>query len=163
MTNNWFKYNLFNDRLTEIIKKNPDLMDKWVLVVSACHQYAPGICGQNFYANIVFKEFDPETLVVKGFDKKGDWRRALDPKYARDLTKKKIKGEPSPYGEVGAHYRVTETHRFKDIVRPYNDGSGYYFVELNHYFHYSTPRAIDARQHVPEIKNAPSAPSAIFA
>lgn len=149
MASNWFNYTIFSDRLTEIIKKNPDLMDKWVLVVSACHQYAQGICGQNFYSNIVFAEYDPETFAVKGFDKKGDWRRALDSKYARDLTKKKIKGEPSPYGEVGAHYRIVETHRFKDIVHPYTNGSGYYFVDLNRYFHYSTPEAIDARQHAP--------------
>lgn len=142
-----FKYTLFNNTLNEIIKKNPDLMDKWVLVVSECYQYAQGICGQDFYSSIVFAEYDPETLTAKGFDKKGDWRRALDPKYARDLTKKKINGKPSPYGEVGAHYRIAETHRFKDIVHPYTNGSGYYFVELNRYFHYSTPTAIDARQH----------------
>ena len=144
---NGFDCTLFSDRLTEIIKKNPDLMDKWVLVVSACHQYAAGICGQDFYSSIVFAEFDPETLTVKGFDKKGDWRRVLDPKYARDLTKKKIKGTPSPYGEVGAHYRIVRVYRFKDIIKPFHDGSGYYFAELNRYFHNSTPCAIDARQH----------------
>lgn len=144
---NGFEYCLFNDRLTEIVKKNSDLMDQWVLVVSACHQYACGICGKNYYSFIVFAKYDPETLAVKGFDKKGDWRRALDSKYARDLTKKKINGKPSPYGEVGAHYRIVETHRFKDIIKPFNDGSGYYFADLNRYFHYSTPTAIDARQH----------------
>lgn len=149
MSNNCFGYTLFNDRLTEIVKKNPDLMDKWVLVVSACHQYARGICGKNFYSNIVFAEYDPETLTVKGFDKKGDWRRTLDPKYARDLTKKKIKGEPSPYGEVGAHYRITKTYRFKDIIYLSRDGKEYFFKDINRYFHYSTPTAIDARQHAP--------------
>lgn len=137
---------LFNNCLNEIVKKNPDLMDKWVLVVSECYQYASGICGQNFYSSIVFAEYDPETLAVKGFDKKGDWRRALDPKYARDLTKKKIKGTPSPYGEVGARYRIVETHRFKDIVCPCKDG-GYYLADLNRYFKCSIPTAIDARQH----------------
>ena len=30
----------------------PELMDQWVLVVSACHQYTTGITGQNFYAHI---------------------------------------------------------------------------------------------------------------
>ena len=142
-----FNHTLYNDRLTEIVKKNPDLMDNWVLVVSECHQYAAGICGQDFNSSIVFAEYDPETLTVKGFDKKGDWRRALDPKYARDLTKKKINGKPSPYGEVGARYRIVETHRFKGIIKPFHDGSGYYFAELNRYFHFSTPEAIDARQH----------------
>lgn len=149
MASNRFNYTIFSGRLTEIIKKNPDLMDKWVLVVSACHQYAQGVCGLNYYSSIVFAEYDPETLAVKGFDKKGAWRRALDPKYARDLTKKKIKGEPSPYGEIGAHYRDVKTYRFKDVVRPSSDGDGYYFANLNRYFHNSTPRAIDARQHAP--------------
>ena len=161
MVSNWYKYTLFHDRLTEIIKKNPGLMDQWVLVVSACHQYAKGICGQDFYSHIVFAEYDPETLVVKGFDKKGDWRRALDPEYARDLTKKKIKGTPSPYGEVGAHYRITKTYRFKDIIKPFHDGSGYYFAELNRYFHYSTPCAIDARQHAPKVAIQPTLPTAM--
>lgn len=143
---NGFEYTLFNDRLNEIIKKNPDLMDEWVLVVSACHQYAQGVCGLNYYSSIVFKEFDPETLAVKGFDKKGDWRRALDPKYARDLTKK-INGKPSPYGEIGAHYRITKAYRFKDIACLRRDGSGYYLADLNRYFRYSMPKAIDAREH----------------
>lgn len=143
---NGFEYTLFNDRLNEIIKKNPDLMNTWVLVVSGCHQYSGGITGQNYYSSIVFKEFDPETLVVKGFDKKGDWRRALDPKYVRDLTKK-INGEPTPYGEIGAHCRITKAYRFKDVVRLSNDGSRYYFADLNRYFRCSTPKAIDARGH----------------
>lgn len=144
-----FDHTLFNSRLTEIVKNCPELMDQWVLVVSACHQYTTGITGQNFYSHIVFAEYDGAACKAKGFDKKGDWRRALDSKYAYELTKRKINGRPTPYGEVGAHYRVVETHRFKDIVRPYTNGSGYYFVELNRYFHYSTPKAIDARQHAP--------------
>lgn len=158
-----FDHTLFNDRLTKIVKNCPELMDQWVLVVSACHQYTTGITGQNFYARIVFAEYDGATCKAKGFDKKGDWRRALDSKYAYELTKRKINGRPTPYGEVGAHYRIVKTYRFKDIIYLSRDGKEYFFKELNRYFHYSTPTAIAAVDHAPKATVQPAEPAAISA
>ena len=142
-----FPISLYSKDLTKLLKARPEVADEWVLLNRGWHQYAEGICGIDHWCAIVFMSFDRETFVAHGFDKKGDWRRVLDPKYARDLTKKKIKGTPSPYGEVGAHYRIVRVYRFKDIVHLSNDGSCYYFVDINRYFHNSTPCAIDARQH----------------
>lgn len=151
-------YTIWNETLNKAIKQNPSLMDQWVLIVSGCHQYAEGICGQNFYSSILFKAYDPDTLQVEGFEKKGDWRRAIDPSYARQLTKKKINGHKTPYGEVGAVYRIVICVRFRDAVKCYNDGK-YWFNDLNYYFKNSTPNAIDARQHARKEEYVPAIPA----
>ena len=141
-------YTIWNEKLNKIIKQNPNLMNQWVLIISTCHQYAEGICGQNFYSSIVFESYDPETLAVTGFEKKGDWRRALDPSYARQLTKKKTKGHSTPYGEVGAHYRIVTSIKLLDAVECRN-GTYWFSDNLNYYFRNSNicPVAIDAREH----------------
>ena len=136
------------DDLKKMIQSNPDLLKQWVVVVSECYQYAEGICGQDYSAMIIFKEVDFDTSFAKGFDKKGDWRKTLDSKWIRSVTKKKINGKPSPYGEVGAKYRITNVVKFGDIIYPGHDEGSYFFKDLNRYFHYSSPKAVDGREHL---------------
>lgn len=143
---------IWSEDLKKIIDANPGIMDQWVVVIAACHQYAEGICGQDFYTSIIFKEMNCDTGVGCGFDKKGDWRRELDPKWIRSMTKR-IKGRKTAYGEVGAHYRITKVLKFKDLVRRCkNDPSNWFFKEdippFGRYFKYSTPRAVDGRKHM---------------
>lgn len=140
--------NIFHEELNHFIEKNPDLLKQWVIVISECYQYAEGICGQDFYTDIIFREVDFENQTAKGFEKKGDWRKVLDPVYIRNATKKKINGRPTLYGEVGAKYRITMNVKFGDIVEKRSPNRPYFFKNLNHYFHYSTPSAVDARDHL---------------
>ena len=65
-------HDIWSEDLDKIIKTNPAIMDQWVVAIACCHQYAEGICGQNFSASIIFKEMDYETAVGCGFAKKGD-------------------------------------------------------------------------------------------
>lgn len=132
--------------LNDIVKSNPDILKQWVILISECHQRFKGPRGQRFCSKILFKEVDFENNEAKGFDKKGDWRRAVDPSWARKAMKKKVNGNLTDYDEIGAIYRIVQNLRFGDMVEKKRNGD-FRFLYMNEYFHRSTPNAVDAREH----------------
>lgn len=154
-------HDIWSEDLNKIIKTNPTILDQWVVAIACCHQYAEGICGQNFYASIIFKEMNYETGVGCGFAQKGEWKRYLDPTWRRAVTKKKIKGHPTAYGEVGAHYRIVKSVKFKELVKQYRDGTWNFARDVHpfgYYWNYSTPQAVDGRKHMAAPKE-PTSPT----
>ena len=87
-----------------------DFLNSYCMMVYSMHQYAEGITGINYTCSVYIKSDN------MGYAYAGEGYKALKDKGIKKIN---IKGEPTPYGNIGQKYSNREAIKISDFLDAY--------------------------------------------